>query len=78
VNLIANSERGGMQSDALFAEETQKMVDAYRKAGGRPDRWIVQSWYPNPKRIAPETDPTTMTGLVKAVIERVRTGGQNR
>jgi hypothetical protein len=73
VNLIVNSERGGMQSDALFAEETLKMVDLYLKAGGRPTRWLVQTWYPFPKRMAPETDPTTMTGLVKAVIERVRT-----
>jgi penicillin amidase len=72
VNLIVNSERGGQQSDALFAAETLKMVDAYREAGGRPDRWIVQSWYPYPKAVVPETDPTTMTGLVKAVIERVR------
>jgi len=72
VNLIVNSERGGMRSDALFADETLKMVDAHIKAGGRPDRWIVQSWYPYPKRIVPETDPTTMTGLVKAVIEKVR------
>jgi len=75
VNLIVNSERGGMQSDALFAEETLKMVDAYLKAGGRPDRWIVQSWYPYPKRVLPETDPTTLTGLVKAVMERVRRQG---
>ncbi|NLI00554.1 MAG: hypothetical protein GX446_13800 [Chthonomonadales bacterium] len=72
VNLIVNSERGGQKSDALFAEETLKMVDTYLKAGGRPNRWIVQSWYPHPERIVPETDPTTLTGLVKAVIERVR------
>ncbi len=72
VNLIVNSERGGQKSDALFAEETLKMTETYLKAGGRPDRWIVQSWYPHPERIVPETDPTTLTGLVKAVIERVR------
>ncbi len=72
VNLIVNSERGGQKSDALFAEETLKMTDTYLKAGGRPTRWIVQSWYPHPERIVPETDPTTLTGLVKRVIERVR------
>ena len=72
VNLIINSERGGQQSDALCADETLKMADTYLKAGGRPDRWIVQSWHPHPERIVPETDPNTLTGLVKRVIERVR------
>jgi hypothetical protein len=72
VNLIVNSERGGMKSDALFAEETLKMVDTYLKAGGKPTRFLVQTWYPYPKQVVPETDPTTMTGLVKAVIRRVR------
>lgn len=75
VNLIVNSERGGQTSDALFAQETLDMVDTYLAAGGRPDRWIVQSWYPHPLRMVPETDATTMTGLVKAVIERVKVAG---
>lgn len=72
-NLIVNSERGGQQSDELFCRETLQMVDTYLEAGGRPARWFVQSWYPHPKQIVPETSPHTMTGLLKAVIER--TGG---
>jgi hypothetical protein len=75
VNLIVNSERGGQQSDELFCEETLRMVDTYLQAGGRPTRWFVQTWYPYPKRMVPETAPNTMTALVKAVIERVRPGG---
>ncbi|MHB8898667.1 MAG: creatininase family protein [Thermoguttaceae bacterium] len=70
-NLIVNSERGGNQSDALFCRETLQMVDTYLKAGGRPTRWFVQSWYPYPKQISPESSPDTMTALVKQVIERV-------
>lgn len=76
VNLIVNSERGGTQSDERFCRETLQMVDAYLKAGGRPTRWFVQTWYPHPKRMVPETDPSTMTGLAKAVIQRVRAGVQ--
>lgn len=78
VNLIVNSERGGRASDRLFAEETLKMVDVYLRAGGRPDRWFVQTWYPYPKAMGPETDPTTLTGLVKSVIERVGRGSAAR
>jgi hypothetical protein len=70
-NLVVNSERGGGQSDQLFYEDTLKMVDTYLKAGGRPNRWIVQSWYPHPKQIVPEDAPYSTTALVKAVIERV-------
>ena len=70
-NLIVNSERGGHESDELFHRETLQMVDTYWKAGGRPTRWFVQSWYPYPKRMVPETAPHTMTALVKAVIEQV-------
>lgn len=70
-NLIVNSERGGHQSDELFYRETLEMVDVYGKAGGRPTRWFVQSWYAYPKQIVPEAAPYTMTALVKAVIERV-------
>lgn len=72
VNLIVNSERGGHRSDELFHRETLQMVDTYLKAGGRPTRWIVQTWYPYPKQIVPETAPHSMTALVKAVVQRLR------
>jgi hypothetical protein len=54
-----------------FFRETLRMVDVYREAGGQPTRWFVQSWYPHPKQMLPETDPHSMTALVKAVIERL-------
>ena len=67
-NLIANSEQGGKTSGRAFAERTLKMVDAYVKAGGKPTRYIIQSWYPHPTKVVPETEADTMTGLVKAVM----------
>jgi creatinine amidohydrolase len=72
VNLIVNSERGGQQSDERFHRETLQMVDTYLKAGGRPTRWIVQTWYPHPKQIVPESAPYSMTSLIKAVIQKLR------
>ena len=70
-NLIVNSEQGGAESAEAFAERTLKFLDAYRAADGTPRRYIIQSWYKHPEAVLPETDPHTMTGLVKAVIERV-------
>jgi hypothetical protein len=71
-NLIVNSEGGGKESDERFFRETLQMVDVYRRAGGQPTRWFVQSWYPHPKQMVPESSSHSMTALVKAVIERVR------
>jgi len=73
-NFIANSEAGGKTSGVAFAERTLRMVDAYVKAGGKPTRYIIQSWYPHPVKVLPETDPDTMTGLVKAVILKLHPG----
>jgi len=73
-NFIANSEHGGKTSGKVFAERTLKMVDAYVKAGGKPTRYIIQSWYPHPVKAVPETQPDTMTGLVKAVILKLHPG----
>jgi hypothetical protein len=73
-NLIVNSERGGHASAETFYADTLKMVETYRKAGGQPTRWFVQSWYPHPTQIVPETAPHSLTALAKAVIEAVGSG----
>ncbi len=73
-NLIVNSEAGGQASDEAFYHDTLAYVDAYLAAGGSPKRWIVQSWYPHPKQVVPETAPHTMTALVRAVIKKLRSG----
>jgi len=67
-NFIANSEVGGKASASQFRERTLKMIDAYVAAGGKPTRYIIQSWYPHPTRLVPETDEESMTSLVKAAI----------
>jgi len=71
-NLIFNSERGGKESAERFYEETLKFIEVYQAAGGSPKRYIIQSWYPHPKKVLPETEPYTMTALVKEVIKRIK------
>jgi hypothetical protein len=70
-NLIVNSEAGGRKSDEEFYNDTLEYVDQYLKLGGHPNRLIIESWYDYPKQLVPESGHT-MTGLAKAVIERVR------
>ena len=74
-NLIVNSEAGGQKSEQAFHERTLKMVDAYVAAGGKPTRYVVQSWYPQPKTVVPETAAHSMTALVKAVILKLHPAG---
>ncbi len=73
-NLIANSEHGGKTSDAAFQERTLKMIDAYAAAGGRPTRYVVQSWYDYPKKLTPESAGHSMTALVRAAILKLHPG----
>jgi len=73
-NLIFNSQRGGSTSMETFCKETLDYIDLYIKHGGRPDRYIIQSWYTHPTydEVVPETKPYTFTWLVKEVIRRVK------
>ena len=82
VNLIVNSERGGHQSDELFCRETLQMVETYVKAGGRPTRWFVQTWYRAPQadrardcpqfhdRSRESSDPSSAAGYGSRVASR--------
>jgi hypothetical protein len=47
----------------------------------KPNQIVIQTWTPNPVRIVPETDPTTMTGYLKWFVgqsERRGRGWGNR
>lgn len=72
VNMIFNSERGGRTSEKLYYDDTLKFIDEYTARGGSPNRYIIESWYENPTKVVPETEPYTMTALIKAVIEKTK------
>ncbi|VAX40819.1 hypothetical protein MNBD_PLANCTO03-2064, partial [hydrothermal vent metagenome] len=55
VNVVFNSERGGQTSGALFAADSLAFIDLYLARGGTPEGAIMQSWYPYPDTILPET-----------------------
>jgi hypothetical protein len=75
VRLIVNCETsatGPEASDAAYAAATLEYVERYLAAGGQPDAWVVESWYPRPERWLPESDPSTMAGIGLAVLGRVQ------
>ncbi|MCL5270455.1 MAG: hypothetical protein M1457_07885 [bacterium] len=73
--LTINSETpGSANDDKKYYEDTLAYMDAYRGRGGRPDHWLVESWYPGPQKVVPESEPYTFSYLVKAVIEKTEAG----
>lgn len=73
--LIFNSNRGGDQAtgfDQLYHDETLAFIDRYRGYGGTPDVCGIQSWYYHPTAYLPESQPHTMTYLLRSVLLRLR------
>jgi hypothetical protein len=50
-------------SDQEWTSRALMNANAF-EAAVKPDVVVIQSWTPHPKRVLPETDPTTMTGLI--------------
>ncbi len=76
VNIIFNSQHGGKTSNKAFCEETTRYINTYRKFGGRPKRYIIETWYKHPNKVSPETEPYTMTWMAKQVIQNVKGSGR--
>ena len=70
-HLTTNSETGYVSAKA-FSEDSLKYLDAYLAVGGKPDRFVVQSWYPHPEELLPESQAYTGTWLTARFIERLR------
>ncbi len=83
-NLIFNAETSGgkLDSDKVvgngamddYYRDTLDYIKLYRERGGKPDRYIIQSWYKHPiaEEVLPESKRPSFTSLVKVVIEDVK------
>jgi hypothetical protein len=70
-DVIFNSQKGGHESDEAFSRRTLAFVDLYRSKGGRPHRYVIQTWYEHPSEAGPESKPHTLTHLIREVLARV-------
>ena len=63
------------RTSAEWIESAKANVAAWEATiQATPDQYVIQTWTPNPVRIVPETDPTTMTGYLKWFVERTARG----
>jgi len=69
--LIYNSNVGGGSSDRTFYIETMRGIERFEAAGGRPDDYILQSWYSHPKETLPENKTYTFCYLVNRFVDRL-------
>lgn len=67
--MVANPEPAEASRQAVA--NTLRFTDAYVAAGGSADHLVVQTWQPYPDRTGPETDPNTVLGLARAVLDRL-------
>ncbi|MBV8365193.1 MAG: hypothetical protein JO194_01720 [Candidatus Eremiobacteraeota bacterium] len=57
-------------SDQIWASKSIARFEQYQGSEqGKPDFVLFQSWMPHPTRCLPETDQTTMTGVVEAYLK---------
>jgi hypothetical protein len=55
-------------TDASWAAAVQSQYESYQGSGGNPDFVLFQTWEPNPTHALPETNPLSLTGIVKGYI----------
>jgi hypothetical protein len=54
-----------VESDGAWAQLTVDRMYIYEEVmGGRPDHLVIQSWHVQPSRVLPDSNPSTLTGLV--------------
>ncbi len=70
-DLIVNDQESGGLSPEAYHHATLAFVDAYRRVGGRPDRYLVESWYQYPDQVEPEEGAYTLAALGRAVLDRL-------
>jgi hypothetical protein len=71
-SVIFNATRAPKDDAAWIASAKQNTVAWENDIRERPDHVMIQTWNPNPVRILPETDPTTMSGFLKWYIDQKR------
>jgi hypothetical protein len=72
VSLIVNSQKGGHESDLAFVRYTLECLEAYRSRGGMAERYVFQTWYPHPEKLIPDTDPHSMTGMLRQALDVIK------
>jgi hypothetical protein len=62
--IIFNDQGGGETSSAEFRAQTLAMLSEYLRDSGRPNGYVVQSWFKYPDHVLPESDPNSYTGIM--------------
>ena len=77
--IVNNGQKKGLppeQWDKQYADDSMSALIAFQLAGGRADRYVLESWYDGPFSIVPDDQPNTFTHLVRRAILFIKGPGQ--
>lgn len=60
------------QASREACERTRQFLAGYLAAGGKADHIVLQTWQPYPDRTGPETDPLTVVGLQRTLLQEAK------
>lgn len=75
VGVICNGDAKELRNEAWIAQALQRCQTIAADPNIRPDQLIVQSWYPAPTKMLPETEPGALTFEARQV-EAIMRGAQ--
>ena len=58
--------------DMRYHDRSLEYLEYWQSVGGRPDQYVVESWYDGPFTLFPETKPGTFSNLARDVIRRLK------
>ncbi len=58
------------EADRQAYQRTLAFFDGYRRAGGRADHLVIQTWQPYPHRTGPEDEPYTVLNIARDILRR--------
>lgn len=71
--MICTSKDGGSESASVFTRNVKSIPDAYRKAGGDPNMFVLMSWYKYPERSLPtDSDKYSFLSLLDVFASEVK------
>jgi len=67
--LVCTSRVAGYKSDEEYHKAVLSALESHAKTGGRPDRYLIMSWFPHPKTSIPDSATGKSYPVMRTVLE---------
>lgn len=66
---VCTSAAAGKKSDEAYHKAVLSTLSSYQKVGGDPDRYLIMSWFPHPKKSIPDSATGKDYPVMRTVLE---------